>query len=96
MCTSLYNEDDGVVLFDSIEDAEEAKARWEQTVPVEGPFEHDHIERLLIPAAQNAAALLLRLRSELTDPDIQREMERATERLRTALGVSAPGIAATE
>lgn len=56
---TLYNEDDGVVIYDSLEAAEATKARWLEVVPVDGPFEHLRIEKPLMLAAHQTVEILL-------------------------------------
>ncbi len=55
---TLYNQDNGVVIYDSREAAEAIKARWLEVVPVDGPFEHSRSEKSLILAARRAVGIL--------------------------------------
>jgi hypothetical protein len=55
---TLYNEDNGVVIYDSQEAAEATKAKWLKVVPVDGPFKHGRIEKPLILAAHQAVEIL--------------------------------------
>ncbi len=61
---TLYDNDDGVTIYDSLKDARETKKRWQELVPVEGPFQHGRLEKPLILAARRSIRLLLRLRDE--------------------------------
>lgn len=63
---SLYNEDDGVVIYECREDADEQRLRLKEFVPVEGPFEHPRMEKQIIIAADEALNLLRRLQREHT------------------------------
>ena len=58
---SLYNIDNGVELYDSLEEAEKVKRRWLEVVPVDGPFQHVRAETKLIMASQRALSALIGL-----------------------------------
>lgn len=58
---SLYNTDNGVELYDTLEAAEKVKRRWLEVVPVDGPFQHTRAEANLIIASRQAANALINL-----------------------------------
>lgn len=68
---SLYNPDDGVVLYECINEAERAKRRLEKLVPVNGPFQHSRAERGLIVAALRALKIIAEISKE--NPSIAEE-----------------------
>ena len=56
---SLYNPDNGVELYDSLEEAESARCQWLKVVPVEGPFKHSRPEKDLILAIKRTLSTLI-------------------------------------
>lgn len=51
---SLYNTDNGVVIYESSDEAERVKCGWLETVPVDGPFQHNRLEAILMTATRRA------------------------------------------
>lgn len=82
---SIFSEDDGVVLYDCREGAEEAKLRWERTTWVAGPFEHDRIEMGLVLGAQAAVAMLTRVGTRIQDSELASGVDAAVQQLKDAL-----------
>lgn len=58
---SLYNPDNGIELYDTLEEAEQVKHRWLEAVPVDGPFQHTRVETNLIMASRRAVNALVDL-----------------------------------
>lgn len=83
---SLYNADDGVVLFDCIDEAESVKRRWEEVVPVAGPFQHVRLEKALIPAMQRALTTITEIAKENPALAKQRQLGALALELQSALG----------